>query len=97
MKRFARTTVVSQILLLAAMVAPVVEGGSRRRLVETPGQGGRAPFAFHYAPSLSAEALAWYSRFDVLVTHDPIPREQVDQLHAAGTKTSSVRVVGGLL
>lgn len=46
----------------------------------------RAPFAFHYEPTLTEEALAWYSHFDVLVTHDPLPRHQVDQLHAAGTK-----------
>lgn len=46
----------------------------------------RGAVAFHYAPRLSAEALAWYSRFNVLVTHDPLPREQVAQLHAAGTK-----------
>lgn len=46
----------------------------------------RGSFAFHYQPSLSEDALAWYSRFDILVTHDPLPRVQVDRLHAAGTK-----------
>jgi hypothetical protein len=35
---------------------------------------------------LSPEALAWYSRFDILVTHDPLPPEQVERLHASGTK-----------
>lgn len=46
----------------------------------------RGPFAFHYGPSLSEERIEWYSRFELLVTHDPLPREQVDRLHAAGTK-----------
>ncbi|HEV8658139.1 MAG TPA: hypothetical protein VGS96_05885 [Thermoanaerobaculia bacterium] len=46
----------------------------------------RAPFAFHYESSLSEEALAWYSQFDLLITHDPLPRDQVNRLHAAGTK-----------
>jgi hypothetical protein len=46
----------------------------------------RAPFAFHYAQQLSEEELSWYSQFELLVTHDPLPREQVDRLHAAGTK-----------
>ncbi|MEA2488750.1 MAG: hypothetical protein QOH21_542 [Acidobacteriota bacterium] len=30
--------------------------------------------------------LEWYGRFDVLVTHDPLPRAQVDALHRHGTK-----------
>jgi len=30
--------------------------------------------------------LRWFSKFDVLVTHDPLPRAQVDALHEAGTK-----------
>ena len=46
----------------------------------------RGPFAFHYAPVLSEERLAWYENFDVLVTHDPLPAEQVRRLHAAGTR-----------
>ena len=46
----------------------------------------RAPLAFQYAPVLSEEALEWYSRFDILVTHDPLPAEQVERLHAAGTR-----------
>ena len=52
--------------------------------VEAPSR--RGPFAFHYALPLSDEALRWYSRFDLLVTHDPLPAEQVRRLHAAGTK-----------
>jgi hypothetical protein len=43
-------------------------------------------FAFHYQTPLTAEQLRYFSRFDVLVTHDPLPRAQVDALHAAGTK-----------
>src|SRR5689334_6824576 len=46
----------------------------------------RGAFAFHYAPQLSEEELHWYSRFDILVTHDPLPREQVERLHATGTR-----------
>lgn len=46
----------------------------------------RGAFAFHYAMPLSDEELEWYSRFDVLVTHDPLPRTQVRRLHAAGTQ-----------
>jgi hypothetical protein len=45
----------------------------------------KGSFAFQYAPRLTGEQLAWYSRFDVLVTHDPLPREQVRALHEAGT------------
>jgi hypothetical protein len=42
--------------------------------------------AFHYATPLTARELEWYSRFDVLVTHDPLPVEQIDALHRAGTR-----------
>jgi len=43
-------------------------------------------FAFHYQTPLSAAQVTFFSRFDVLVTHDPLPRAQVDALHAHGTK-----------
>lgn len=46
----------------------------------------RGAFAFHYAPSLSDEQIEWYSRFEILVTHDPIPSGQVQRLQSAGTK-----------
>lgn len=46
----------------------------------------RGAIAFHYASPLSSAELAWYSRFDVLVTHDPLPRAQVDYLHSRGTR-----------
>jgi hypothetical protein len=46
----------------------------------------RGGIAFHYATPLNARELEWYSRFEVLVTHDPLPRAQVDALHARGTK-----------
>lgn len=74
-------------LLLVALLAHHAGGQARGRvravsITNTP----RGAVAFHYAPRLTAEALAWYSRFEVLVTHDPLPREQVAQLHAAGTK-----------
>ena len=47
---------------------------------------GRGGIAFHYASPLTAREVEWYSRFDVLVTHDPLPLEQIDALHRAGTK-----------
>ena len=46
----------------------------------------RGAFAFQYAAKLTPEQLAWYSRFSVLVTHDPLPPEQVRTLRAAGTQ-----------
>jgi hypothetical protein len=46
----------------------------------------RGPFAFHYAPELSEQAIAWYGQFDLLVTHDPLPPDQVARLHDAGTR-----------
>lgn len=45
----------------------------------------RARVAFQYAP-IAPQQLAWFGRFDVVVTHDPLPRAQVDALHARGTK-----------
>jgi hypothetical protein len=42
--------------------------------------------AFHYATPLTPQQLAWYSRFDLLVTHDPLPRAQVAALHMRGTR-----------
>lgn len=46
----------------------------------------RGGIAFHYAAPLSARELDWFGRFEVLVTHDPLPRAQVDALHRRGTK-----------
>src|SRR5688500_450498 len=46
----------------------------------------RGGIAFHYATPLTARELDWFGRFEVLVTHDPLPREQVDALHRRGTK-----------
>ncbi len=43
-------------------------------------------FALHYQTPLTAHELAWFAKFDVLVTHDPLPRAQVKALHEAGTK-----------
>lgn len=42
--------------------------------------------AFHYATPLTPRELRFYSRFEVLVTHDPLPRAQVDALHKRGTR-----------
>lgn len=46
----------------------------------------RRGIAFHYASPLTARELDWYSHFEVLVTHDPLPREQVDALRRGGTR-----------
>lgn len=46
----------------------------------------RGAFAFHYRAPLTPRQLRWFSRFDLLVTHDPLPRAQVEALHARGTK-----------
>lgn len=46
----------------------------------------RGSVAFHYGPSLSDRQLAFFQRFDVLVTHDPLPPAQVAALRKAGTK-----------
>src|ERR1051326_2084316 len=37
----------------------------------------RGAFAFHYGPPLTPRQLRWFARFDVVVTHDPLPRAQV--------------------
>lgn len=42
--------------------------------------------AFHYATPLTERQLSWYSKFEVLVTHDPLPPAQVSALHASGTR-----------
>ncbi len=63
--------------LAVLMIASCSEEQARSR---------RGAFAFHYGRPLNDDSLAWYSRFDVLVTHDPLPRDQVDRLHAAGTR-----------
>lgn len=68
---FARAT-----FAIAMSVAALTAGAAERR----------GAVAFHYATPLTARELAWYSRFDVLVTHDPLPAAQVAQLHARGTK-----------
>lgn len=46
----------------------------------------RGGIAFHYASPLTASELDWYANFDVLVTHDPLPAQQVDALHRRGTR-----------
>lgn len=46
----------------------------------------RGAFAFHYGSPLTTAELDWYSRFDLLVTHDPLPPEQVAALHRRGTR-----------
>ena len=46
----------------------------------------RGAVAFHYARPLTEAQIAWLGRFDVLVTHDPLPRAQVEELHRRGTR-----------
>lgn len=46
----------------------------------------RGAIAFHYTKPLSPAELEWFSNFEILVTHDPLPRPQVDALHRRGTK-----------
>lgn len=46
----------------------------------------RAALAFHYATPLTAAELERYAKFETLVTHDPLPRAQVEALHKRGTK-----------
>jgi hypothetical protein len=46
----------------------------------------RGAFAFHYGAPLTPSQLRWFGRFELLVTHDPLPRAQVEALHARGTK-----------
>jgi hypothetical protein len=65
-----RMTVVSAALLVTLSASAERRGG----------------VAFHYATPLTAQELDWYSRFEVLVTHDPLPRAQVDALRKRGTK-----------
>ena len=46
----------------------------------------RGSVAFHYGGALTAAQLAWCGRFDLLVTHDPLPPTQVAALHRRGTR-----------
>ncbi len=46
----------------------------------------RGSVAFHYGGALTASQLDWCGRFDVLVTHDPLPPAQVAALHQRGTR-----------
>ncbi|HEX8254746.1 MAG TPA: hypothetical protein VF846_16500 [Thermoanaerobaculia bacterium] len=62
-------------MLVAMMLAVPVLAAERRGSV-----------AFHYGGALTAKQLAFFGRFDVLVTHDPLPREQVRALNKAGTR-----------
>jgi hypothetical protein len=43
-------------------------------------------FAFHYEQPLTEAQVKYFSRFDVFVTHDPLPPPQVTALREAGTK-----------
>jgi len=62
---------VRALALLTTLLAVSPQAGQRR-----------GAFAFHYRAPLTPRELRWFSRFDLLVTHDPLPRAQVDALHA---------------
>ena len=87
----SRITFQARVLTLSLTAALALgssgEGEASRR-AEANGLTRTAAkrFAFHYAPSLSNEEIGWYSQFDLLVTHDPLPRDQVERLRRAGTK-----------
>jgi len=63
------------VLLLALTAAGGGEAKVRRGAV-----------AFHYGGPLSPAQLEWYGRFEVVVTHDPLPHAQVEALHARGAR-----------
>lgn len=64
-----------RLIVTAALLVSVPLAAAERRGI-----------AFHYATPLTARELDWYSNFEVLVTHDPLPRPQVDALRRRGTK-----------
>lgn len=66
---------VRALALLTTLLAVSAQAGQRR-----------GAFAFHYGAPLTPRQLRWFGRFELLVTHDPLPRAQVDALHARGTK-----------
>ncbi|HEX9984855.1 MAG TPA: hypothetical protein VGF69_16460 [Thermoanaerobaculia bacterium] len=57
-----------------------------QNLNAAPAAERRGVMAFDYRRSLTPAELAWYGQFDLLVTHDPLPRAHVDALHARGTR-----------
>lgn len=67
---------IHRLLMFALILAPTADAASRGAI------------AFHYASPLTERQLEWYGNFDVLVTHDPLPVEQVDALHRRGTKVA---------
>jgi hypothetical protein len=71
-----RALMIVAMSLAMLLSAPVVHAAPERR----------GSVAFHYGGALSPEQLAFFSRFDVLVTHDPLPAAQVAALHASGTR-----------
>src|ERR1043165_5050849 len=72
---FDKTPVVRALALATTLLAVSATAAERR-----------GAFAFHYRAPLTPRQLRWFSRFDLLVTHDPLPRAQVAALHARGTK-----------
>lgn len=68
----ARASLVLPVFLLAA--------------ASLTAQERRGAFALHYGPPLTATELEWYGRFDILVTHDCLPADQVRALRRGGTK-----------
>lgn len=54
--------------------------------VPLAGAEKRGTLAFHYGGALSAAQLEYFGKFDVLVTHDPLPTAQATALRRGGTK-----------
>ena len=74
-KVFDKTRCVRALAIVTTLLAVSAHAAERR-----------GAFAFHYRAPLTPRQLRWFSRFELLVTHDPLPRAQVDALHARGTK-----------
>jgi hypothetical protein len=68
--------VVIRALIASALLAALPAAAAERR----------GSVAFHYGGALTGAQLAFFGRFDVLVTHDPLPPAQVKELHARGTR-----------
>jgi hypothetical protein len=66
-----------RVLLVAMIVLIDADAGALER---------RGSVAFHYGRALTQEQLDFFGRFDVLVTHDPLPAMQVAELHRRGTR-----------
>ena len=81
-RKSLRTTSVLPALALAFLLASTWLLSACTALAAS--EKGR--FAFRYTASLTDEELAWLQRFDIVVPGDILPDDQVQALHAAGSK-----------